>query len=194
MRERDRATVERGSGPSGRRLHVSLDDGRVFRFARSFSIGRGDDCDVRLDNSEVSRNHVVVSSTGGRWTWRDHSRNGVFVDGEPLEEGDVTDSVTLTLGEEGPAVTLAIQVGSPSRVKPSRPPAEPKDESETGEVERFRRRRGRRTRRPEDDHDPQSFRGSPAKTSAEKQPVDWRGLAGGTRRRRHRAVQLPAAG
>jgi hypothetical protein len=100
--------VERGSWRTGRLLCVSLGDGREFRFARTFSIGRGPECDVRIDDAEVSRKHLVVMCQNGQWSLRDHSRNGVFADGQRLTTATITGGLTVSLGEGGPSLTLEV--------------------------------------------------------------------------------------
>jgi hypothetical protein len=45
-------------------------------------IGRGIDCDLRLDHPSVSRGHAEIQGDGDRWRLRDlDSKNGTFVDG-----------------------------------------------------------------------------------------------------------------
>lgn len=127
---------ERSTQPV-RMLLVSLDDGREFRFARTFSIGRGDDCDVRIDSGEVSRKHMVVSCNLGRWSFQDQSRNGVFQHGERVAAAEITGRMTLTLGSDGPAVTLEA-AGAGVRAIPRSQEEEP--ESETVVVDRYARR------------------------------------------------------
>ena len=64
------------------RVHAS---GRDYRFSESFHIGRGEECEVRIDDGHVSRRHVWVILQNGSWSFRDlNSSNGVFADGQPL--------------------------------------------------------------------------------------------------------------
>lgn len=46
-----------------------------------FSIGRGDEVDVRLTNPWASRNHLELVAVGGRLTLRNISPNGTWVNG-----------------------------------------------------------------------------------------------------------------
>jgi membrane-bound lytic murein transglycosylase D len=118
---------------------VSLDDGREFRFARTFSIGRGEDCDVRIDDVEISRKHMIVACEAGRWLVRDQSRNGVFIDGERVSTAGVTGRTTVTLGNAGPELTLELATpGAATRVHSRRDDEEP--ESETIVVDRYARK------------------------------------------------------
>jgi hypothetical protein len=118
---------------------VSLADGREFRFARTFSIGRGEDCDIRIDDVEVSRKHMVVSCEAGRWYLRDQSRNGVFADGERVTSAEIHGNLTVTLGGEGPEVSLEVASPGAATRAQSRKVPEPA-ESETVVVDRLARR------------------------------------------------------
>jgi membrane-bound lytic murein transglycosylase D len=91
-------------------LHVRLNDGRTYRFARTFRVGRAADCDVQVDNDQVSRKHLLVSMSDGHWTYSDlQSANGVFEGGVRVTSGTIGDGITLRLGgEDGPAVTLEV--------------------------------------------------------------------------------------
>jgi membrane-bound lytic murein transglycosylase D len=120
-------------------LLVSLDDGREFRFARTFSIGRGEDCDIRIDDAEVSRKHMVVSCEAGRWSLQDRSRNGIFADGERVESTEISGRLAVTLGTDGPVVTLEVATpGAATRTLGRRQEEEP--ESETVVVDRYAKR------------------------------------------------------
>jgi len=97
----------RESSPPLPKLRVRTPDGRSFRFSQSFHIGRGEDCEVTVDDGHVSRRHVHVSFSDGRWHIRDlNSSNGVFVDGERVETASIDQAMSLKLGAEGPIVTL----------------------------------------------------------------------------------------
>jgi membrane-bound lytic murein transglycosylase D len=107
-------TLPRQSSPALPKLRVRTLDGRSFRFSQSFHIGRGDDCEVRIEDVHVSRKHVEVSFSDGHWRIRDlGSSNGVFVNGERVETAAIDDGVTLRLGgADGPS--LALEAESPA--------------------------------------------------------------------------------
>jgi pSer/pThr/pTyr-binding forkhead associated (FHA) protein len=129
----------RHTGLPARMLLVSLTDGREFRFARTFSIGRGEDCDIRIDDAEVSRKHMIVSCEGGQWSFADQSRNGVFANGKRVAAAPIAGRTTLTLGSDGPQVTLEVaSPGAATRTLTRRQDDEP--ESETVVVDRYARR------------------------------------------------------
>ena len=61
-----------------------------------FLIGRGNDCDLRLHNSEISRHHCLLQIQGGEVTVGDlGSSNGTFVNGTRL-----LSRMTLRTGDE----------------------------------------------------------------------------------------------
>jgi hypothetical protein len=90
-------------------LNVRTDDGRSFRFTRPFSIGREQQCEVRIDDPLVSRKHVSVSFGNGRWRLRDQrSGNGLFVDGVRVETATIESALTIQLGGNGPLIALEL--------------------------------------------------------------------------------------
>jgi pSer/pThr/pTyr-binding forkhead associated (FHA) protein len=102
-------------------LRVRTEDGRDYRFAEAFKVGRSDDCAVRIHDAQVSRQHLAVDFEEGRWVVRDlHSGNGVFVDGEKVTTCPVEGRASLSLGADGPGLILEVE-GAPQ----TRPPAPP---------------------------------------------------------------------
>ncbi len=50
---------------------VRTADGLTSRFSRAFHVGRSAECEVRVDDDLVSRKHLLVSLTDGRWGFSD---------------------------------------------------------------------------------------------------------------------------
>jgi predicted component of type VI protein secretion system len=80
------------------------------------SLGRHDDCLIRIKSSQVSRRHCEVFESGGRLNVRDlGSSNGTFVNGkrvmgqQPLKPGDelTIGAVTLRVATLGPPAATA---------------------------------------------------------------------------------------
>ena len=76
-------------------------------------IGRGEDCDVRIDDPLASRRHAQVRREPWRYVLEDlGSRNGTLVNGEPvnagyhLRHGDTVHVATTALRFEDPNATL----------------------------------------------------------------------------------------
>ena len=109
----------RDSPPPGSRsrvpeVHVHVPDGRVLRFTEAFRIGRDQDCEVRLTDSQVSRKHVEIAFERGAWCLRDlKSANGIFVDGRRVESVPIAGTLTVSLGIDGPSLTFAIEGSTP---------------------------------------------------------------------------------
>lgn len=85
-------------------------------------IGRSVGCNLRLDDSEVSRHHARISHNGTSFTVTDlNSANGTRVNGQPVTETVLTNGDTLQFGSS----TIAFQlpenlVPTPSSVPPVR--------------------------------------------------------------------------
>src|SRR5690606_29424563 len=82
--------------------------GQQFSFSESAVIGRGAYCDIRIDDSTVSRRHAEVTC-GSDGVWRIHdlgSANGILHRGLPLRgELRIEGSVDLVIGEVAVTVT-----------------------------------------------------------------------------------------
>jgi ABC-type multidrug transport system ATPase subunit/pSer/pThr/pTyr-binding forkhead associated (FHA) protein len=91
-------------------------------------LGRDPLCAVVLDDPRVSREHLELTYSGGRWRVRNLSRSGTFAATAPVTELDVTAPCTLRLGDpgDGPLLTLrpdgVAPVPPPTRVPGARVP------------------------------------------------------------------------
>ena len=77
---------------------ISTTNGKKFRLDGTFfTIGRGKDCDVYLNLPTVSRKHVELTFTDGKWKMTNFSSNGVYVNSRQymkekiLKNGDILD-------------------------------------------------------------------------------------------------------
>jgi membrane-bound lytic murein transglycosylase D len=134
-----RQTPDRPAAPV---LQVRTADGRVFRFTQSFHIGREHDCEVRIQDVKVSRRHVEVSFRNGKWSLLDlKSANGVFVNGKRVESAAIDDGLVVTLGADGPGVTIEVEPKGASRKRsvPAAPTVQ-QPESETQLLATFQER------------------------------------------------------
>ena len=77
-------------------------DGTTSRFelpSTVTSIGRRQDCDFCIPLTVVSRRHCEINQDSGRITVRDlSSRNGTFINGEPIEEAPIKAGDVLRIG------------------------------------------------------------------------------------------------
>jgi transcriptional regulator of acetoin/glycerol metabolism len=81
---------------------------------RPLTLGRGEECDVVLPGTEISRRHAELRNNGGALSIRDlDSVNGTFVRGVQLHESPLTAGDVIRLGE-WVGVVAAIQDGDPT--------------------------------------------------------------------------------
>ena len=74
--------------------------GQKFRLGAHTTLGRGGDCDIVVDDREVSRTHcTVVQCPDGSYLVEDlGSRNGTFINGERVKRGPLAYGDTIRLG------------------------------------------------------------------------------------------------
>lgn len=91
------------------------DQGTRFELSRSlYHIGRGIGCEIRLDDSEVSRLHAILMREDDQYRIRDEkSSNGTLVNGQLVTDHLLEDGDTLLLGR----TTLLYSQKLPSAVK-----------------------------------------------------------------------------
>jgi hypothetical protein len=99
--------VGSGAGVARQRAIVVAGGKRLVVPAGGAIIGRSRDCDIVLDDSNVSRRHAEISPSGPSWLIQDlGSTNGVRVNGRqvngphPLESGDRIELGTVSIGFE----------------------------------------------------------------------------------------------
>jgi hypothetical protein len=89
------------------------DRGAVHSFAGTFRVGRGRECELRVEEDGVSRNHCEIFWANGSWRVRDQgSTNGTWLDGTRIETAPIQSHTALRLGKKGPVVWLSIEGGS----------------------------------------------------------------------------------
>ena len=100
----DAARAPQGKGPSGARLAIVYQNQPVEVTRDRWIIGRSkSQADLRVDDSNVSRQHAAIERVNGVWYVVDlGSTNGVWVGGErvarrALVDGDVIEITTHQL-------------------------------------------------------------------------------------------------
>ncbi len=69
-----------------------------FRFDDEITIGRAEDCGVRVFDEAASRRHAVVREVDGRWIVEDlDSLNGLFVNGQRLAKQELRTGDEITI-------------------------------------------------------------------------------------------------
>jgi hypothetical protein len=89
--------------PGSRRLACRNDDGEILDFPIEpgwTRIGRSVTADIRLDDPSVSRRHALIVSEAdvSMRVLDDRSLNGVFVNGDLVEWGKLTDGDEMAVG------------------------------------------------------------------------------------------------
>jgi membrane-bound lytic murein transglycosylase D len=80
---------------------------KEYFFRKSFSVGRSEECSVRLDEGGVSRLHIEVLRDKGSWWIIDkQSSNGTYQNGTRISMVELKDSIDLVLGNNGPKLRL----------------------------------------------------------------------------------------
>lgn len=77
--------------------------GQVFEFAKSsIVLGRGEDCDLRVDDSTCSRKHATIVQRNGAHVLMDlGSTNGIRLKGEKVKERPLSGGDRFLLGKNG---------------------------------------------------------------------------------------------
>lgn len=95
-------------------IRISVEKGKAeetgYSFSGPFKIGRDEECEVRLSDSNVSRFHAEVRFAQGKWWLIDlKSTNGTYVDGESKDSIVLTGSTKVEFGRGGPVLSFAVQ-------------------------------------------------------------------------------------
>ena len=76
---------------------------KEFSFSEPFCIGREESCQVRLQDSSVSRMHVEGYLREDCWWIRDlNSANGTLVEGRKIDRLPLTKPTTVELADQNP--------------------------------------------------------------------------------------------
>ena len=93
----------------GEKSDAPISESTEFCFTDSFTIGRGEEYDVPIMDKIVSRPHAEIRFEEDRWWVHDlQSANGIFVDGEKVDQAPLTNNSMVRLGQVGPVLSVAI--------------------------------------------------------------------------------------
>jgi hypothetical protein len=108
----DKKTILRSHPKLKVRILRGPDEGKELVFAEDFCIGRDASCGLRIQDPEISRIHAEVYQSEGRWWIRDMgSANGTYVEGGKIDRFPVIKPLRMTLGEDGPEISLTLDHG-----------------------------------------------------------------------------------
>jgi membrane-bound lytic murein transglycosylase D len=80
-----------------------------FRFEKRFVIGRDSQCDILLNDKQVSKTHLEIFPEKQQWWVRDlDSTNGTFKDGKKVQKFPLAGKSKVTLGPLGPLITFIV--------------------------------------------------------------------------------------
>ncbi|MEE4312995.1 MAG: FHA domain-containing protein, partial [Desulfofustis sp.] len=87
------------------------------------TIGRHPDCQVVFPRelTTISRHHLELRREGNRFQAVDQSTNGTLLNGKPIEQSYLKNGDVLTLGENGPKISILTSIISAGEV-PEIPP------------------------------------------------------------------------
>jgi len=94
-------------------IFVTFEGNQRLEFSTDFTIGRDEKCDVCITDDRVSRQHASVYLGHRQWRLRDlQSRNGIYINDDPVEDIVIEGNVTVSLAKGGPTVSLEVGSGS----------------------------------------------------------------------------------
>lgn len=94
----------------------------VFRFERTFHIGRDNDCEVQLFDDRVSRMHAQIIFDGKRWWLQDlESQNGTYIAEKRTDRAPLTRPTSIEFGPGGPILSFVLQPPKAAPVPTPRP-------------------------------------------------------------------------
>jgi pSer/pThr/pTyr-binding forkhead associated (FHA) protein len=101
------------------KLHDTIIKTFSIKEGQTITIGRGQECDISIDNTAISRQHISLCMNSGIYFVSDlGSTNGSFVNGKKIDiDEPVSESDTIIFGKF--ILTPADVMGSPSRVSAS---------------------------------------------------------------------------
>jgi membrane-bound lytic murein transglycosylase D len=109
----DQTAIPSGtSGPPPIRVRVERGTANQseYRFTKPFRCGRDKSCEVRLDDTAVSRFHAEFWFADGRWWLLDlQSANGSYLNGRRVERAPITALARAQLGDNGPVLLLTVE-------------------------------------------------------------------------------------
>lgn len=80
---------------------INSPENTVIINATKLSIGRGSDVDISILDESVSSKHCLIFQKQGRFIIKDlNSKNGTFVNGQPVLETEINDGDLITIGNK----------------------------------------------------------------------------------------------
>jgi len=108
-----------------------------YFFQDTFTIGRSDECSVKIESGVVSRVHLEVIKEENTWWIVDKfSSNGTFLNGNKIDRVELKNNLSLELGNDGPVLLFSlVEQEVPQTVETPAP--QPHDPSVTQYIKRY---------------------------------------------------------
>ena len=81
----------------------------TFSDGSSIKIGRATNNEVVLYSAVVSRHHVEIRQSGGIWEVVNLGSNGTYLDGDRVEQSQISDGAIVRLASSGPKILIKIE-------------------------------------------------------------------------------------
>src|SRR5215469_15917666 len=98
--------------PESAPISVRVGSGREEqprKFSEAFRIGRSAECELCIPDDFVSRIHAEVVPVDGGWRVRDlNSSNGLYWNGDRVDDVLIKSGETLRLGVKGPELSFTV--------------------------------------------------------------------------------------
>ncbi len=100
-------------------LTLKVEGGKKYEFPPGkVRLGRGDDCEIKLDHAMVSRVHAEINFIPPVISIKDlNSTNGTYLNGNRISTADLKFGDKLTIGDNGPQIVVG--EGAPIKKKAS---------------------------------------------------------------------------
>jgi len=94
-------------------IQINIERGKCskkqFVFNKSFCIGRGSECSIKLDDGIVSRKHVEFYYDNDKWWVSDlTSSNGTYINGKKISTVPLENDTKIEMGKDGPVVNVIL--------------------------------------------------------------------------------------
>lgn len=111
---------------------------KEFYFDKTFTVGRADECSIKIDEGVISRVHIEVVFDGSKWWISDkHSSNGTFLNGEKIENVELKTTTTIELGHNGPILLFTFEEKPEAPAKPEIKTESNNEESVTSYIQHY---------------------------------------------------------
>jgi membrane-bound lytic murein transglycosylase D len=108
-----------------------------YFFQDTFTVGRSDECSIKIDSGVVSRVHIEILKEENTWWIVDKfSSNGTFLNGNKIDRVELKNSISLELGSDGPILLFSL-VEKEITQPVDTPPPSPHDPSVTQYIKRY---------------------------------------------------------